>query len=249
MAAIPLCEAPLAELKKSLLDEFEDVKSSHITEALAACMGFRTHAALKAAMTGSEDDRPFYLLDPERFLRRLVELGYPVDPKDPEFDFEVWHVGKGAISTMPESAYEIEYKTVRQRAWRNLMVCAINAALERKLLSLRPGVNRFVGLDGHGTLFDFTLPNGLPARGYLSDAGFHEVNVHAAVNPKGTWIRAGNADFEAGDVVALGWLERERGAWLQSSDTRFSCRKALLAKMAAMQVEPHGYGDRGRVIM
>lgn len=249
MAAIPLCEEPLAELKKSLLDEFDGVKSSHVTEALAACMGFRTHAALKAAMTGPEQDRPFYLLNTERFLTRLVEFGYPFDPKDPEFDFEVWHVGKGAISTMPESAYEIAYKTMRQKAWRNLMVHTVNVALERKLFTLRPGDNRFGDADGRCSLFDFTLPNGLPVRGYVSDAGFNELNVHAAVNPIGTWIRAGNAGFEAGDAVALGWVERERGAWLQSSDTQFRCRKGLLAQLADLHVEPHGFGDRGRVIM
>lgn len=249
MAAIPLCEGPLAELKKSLLDRFDDVKSSHVTEALAASMGFRTNAALKAAMTGPEQDRPFRLLSPERFLTRLAELGYPVDPNDLEFDFEVWHVGKGVISTMPSSAYDIEYKTARQKAWRNLMVYTVNVALERKLFTLRPGDNRFGAERGEGALFDFSLPNGLPVRGYVSDAGYNELNVHAAVNPNGTWIRAGNADFHAGDAVALGWVERERGAWLQSSDTRFSCRRSLLPQLADMTVEPQGYGDRGRVIM
>lgn len=249
MAAIPLCEAPLAELKKSLLDEFDDVKSAHLTEALAASMGFRTHAALKAAMTGPEQDRPFRLLDPERFLTRLAEFGYPCDPKDPEFDFEGWHVGKGAISTMPDSAYEISYKSARQKAWRNLMVHTINAALEQKLFTLRPGDNRFSEVRGEGALFDFNLPNGLPVRGYVSDAGFKELNIHAAVNPIGTWIRAGNAGFHAGDAVAMGWVERERGAWLQSSATRFRCRKELLSQLAEMHVEPHGFGDRGRVIL
>ncbi|MCE2660664.1 MAG: hypothetical protein LW854_20865 [Rubrivivax sp.] len=250
MAAIPLCEAALAELKKSLLDDFDDVKSSHITEALAASMGFRTHAALKAAMTGPEPDRAFYLLDSSRFLARLVDFGYRIDPKTSDFDFELWHVGKVVVSTVPESAYEIEYKTARQKAWRNLMVLTINVALERKLFTLRPGDNRLAGPDiGGGALFDFTLPSGLPVRGYVSDAGSHELNIHAAVNPIGNGVRAGNASFAAGDAVALGWLERERGAWLQSSDTRFHCRNALLSQLAAMHVEPHGFGDRGRVIL
>ncbi len=68
MAAISLCETSLANLKKRLMDEFDEVKSSHLTEALASSLGFRTNAALKAAMTGPEADRPFYLLDSERFL-------------------------------------------------------------------------------------------------------------------------------------------------------------------------------------
>jgi hypothetical protein len=43
-----------------------------------------------------------------------------------------------------------------------------------------------------------------------------------------------------------GW---QRGAWMQSSDDSFNCRKVLLGELAALQVEPMGYGDRGRVIM
>lgn len=249
MAAIPLCEAPLAELKKCLLDEFDEVKSSHISEALAAAMGFRTNAALKASLVGPEQDRPFALLHPERFLSRLVDFGYPVDPKDPEFDFELWYEKAGVVSTIPTSGYDIEYTSARSKAWRNLMVFTVNEALERKLLTLRMNDNRFATEGGRGTLFDFALPNGLPVRGYVSDAGFGEVNFHAAVNPTGALVRTIDAQFSAGDAVARGWLERERGAWLQSSESRFCCRRALLGELAAMDVEPRGFGDRGRVIV
>lgn len=247
MAAVPLCEGSLAELKKSLLDDFDEVKSSHLSEALAASLGFRTHAALRAAMTGPEQDRPYCLLDSDRFLARLADFGYPFESNDT--DFELHYVGRGAISTVPIAAYEIEYKTPRQRAWRNLMVLAVNAALEQRLFTLRPGDNRFGGVGGRDALFDFTLPGGLPARGYVADAGFQELTVHAAVNPIGEWVRAGNAGFDAGDAVAMGWLERERGAWLQSSESRFHCRKGILPQLEALHVEPHGFGDRGSVIM
>jgi hypothetical protein len=250
MAATPLCEAPLAALKKSLRDEFPFVKSSHLREALAYSMGFRTNASLQAALVGPEQDRPFVLLKTPRFVERLVQLGYE---DDPEFDFEMTIMGQdtlaGVVSTMPISAYDIEYKTTRQRAWRNLMVHTINVALDRKLFTLRPGDNRFTGQDGYGTLFDFELPNGLPVRGYVSDAGFDEVNVHAAVHPKGDWVRTGNAGFSAGDAVGRSWLERRRGAWLQTANTQFSCRKALLEPLAALETEPQGFGDRGKVIL
>ena len=155
----------------------------------------------------------------------------------------------GVVSTMPDSAYEIEYKTARQKAWRNLMVCAVNAALQQKLFTLRPGDNRFPGPDDtYGRSFVFMLPNGLPARGYVSDAGFDEVAVHAAVNPKDKHVNV-MARFDAGDAVGMTWVERQRGAWMQSSDTEFHCRKVLLAGLATLNVEPQGYGDRGRVIM
>ncbi len=250
MAATPLCEAPLAALKKSLRDEFPHVKSSHLSEALAHSLGFRTYAAMQAAMVGPEKDRPFALLQTQRFVERLKQLGYE---DDPEFDFEITIAGStplaGVVSTVPDSAYEIEYKTTRQKAWRNLMVCAVNAALAQKLFTLRPGDNRFPDNMRRGEVFDFVLPNGLPARGSVSDAGFNELSVHAAVNPKGDMVRAFNGGFDAGDAFGTTWVERERGAWMQSSDSSFNCRKGLLDHLAALQVEPMGYGDRGRVIM
>jgi hypothetical protein len=250
MAATPLCEAPLAALKKSLRGEFPHVKSSHLSEALAHSLGFRTYAAMQAAMVGPDQDRPFALLQTQRFVDRLKQLGYQ---DETEFDFEITIAGRtplaGVVSTVPDSAHAIEYKTTRQKAWRNLMVCAVNAALEQKLFSLRPGDNRFPDNMRGAAVFDFVLPNGLPARGSVSDAGFHELSVHAAVNPTGDMVRAFNAGFDAGDAFGTTWVERERGAWMQSSDRSFNCRKGLLAELATLQVEPQGYGDRGRVIM
>jgi hypothetical protein len=248
MAAIPLCESPLAHLKKSLRDEFPHVKSSHLSEALAHCLGYRTHAAMQAAMVGPEQDRPFALLQTQRFVDRLKQFGYE---DDPEFDFELTILTPvpGVVSTVPVSAYEIEYKTIRQKAWRNLMVCAVNAALEQKLFSLRPGDNRFSDNMRSSVVFDFVLPNGMPARGAVSDAGFNELAVHAAVNPKSDMVRSPFAGFDAGDAFGTTWVERERGAWMQSSDSSFNCRKVLLHVLAETQIEPQGYGDRGQVIL
>lgn len=242
MAAISLCDSSIADLKKALRNDLLDVKSSHICEALAASMGFRTYASLRASMVGSDEDRPFMLLDSKRFTERLVEFGYP---EDPEFDFEFL---AGVVSTTPSSAYEIDYKSDRSKAWRNLMVCAVNAALDQKLFTLRPGDNRFSKNSPYERLFEFTLPNGLRAKGAVSDAGFDEVAVHAAVNPKGQYVSA-QAGFDCGDAVGMTWVERERGAWMQTSQTMFSCRRALVHQLASLSVSPQGYGDRGHVIM
>jgi hypothetical protein len=100
------------------------------------------------------------------------------------------------------------------------MIFAINAVLDQALFTLRPDDNRFNASRGQGSLFDFTLPNGLPARGYISDTGSDGLNVHAAVNPNGDWVGAGNVGLMAGDPVALSWLERKNGVWLQSMPLR-----------------------------
>lgn len=252
MASIPLAESALASLKKSLRTEYPDIKSSHLTEAIAAALGRKSHAALLADLIQQQVSPDYDLLDDEGFDKRLQEFGYPADP---EFSFE-W-LDKSVpelISTLPPSAFDIEYRTERERAWRNLMVCAINEGLRQKLFTLRPDNYNWAPQENahhrrDGRIFDFALPNGLPARGYVGDAGFGELSIHVAVNPNGDWVKAWNAGFEAGDAFAAGWLEREKGAWLQSSTTQFNCRKLLLTSLANIDVRPRGFGDRWRVIM
>lgn len=251
MAAVSLCESSLANLKKALRDEFPDAKSSHIQEALAYSLGHNTSAALKALLStfkGTEPDFPFALLDAARMRERLVQLGYQ---DDQEFDFEMMQLSKidGAISTIPLSAYDIEYKINRQLAWRNLMVCAVNAALDQKLFGLRPGDDRFIDNMRQGQTFDFVLPNGLPVRGSIADAGFDEISIHAAVNPKSDAVRAFNAGFDAGDAFGTTWVERRKGAWMQFCDSNFTCRRYLTPELAALDVKPQGFGDRGAVHM
>lgn len=259
MAAIALSASSLKQLKDALRNDFIEEKSSHLTEALACALGFKSHAALLAFASANASDPPVIDLDTQSFADRLASFGYP---RDDEFDFE-WLADKDGpvISTVPVSAYEVEYKSVRAKAWRNVLVCAVNAAITQKLISVRPGDNRWPGainadtpsggmVKGEaGVLFDFELPNGLPARGYLVNIGWDELSVHVAVNPNGDVLRFWDAGFDAGDVFAAGWLERQQGAWLQTANNLFSCRKHLTPVLAALQVKPMGYGDRGGVIM
>lgn len=241
MVFTPLRAENLDAIKKSLRDEFSDAKSSHLSEALAFSLGFRTNAALVAAMAGPERDRPFVFLNSEKLRERLVQLGYE---DDPEFDAEVNPLS-GTVPTIDYRGYEIQYESARQKAWRNLMVCAVNAALHQKLFTLHPGDNRFEEPVGY---FFFKLPNGMPVKAKISDAGFDEIEIHAAVNPKERFVDAAGG-LDCGDAVGMTWVERRRGVWMQSSMTPFSCRRGLLNDLAEMNVEPNGFGDRGRVIM
>lgn len=249
MASIPLSVSSVETLKTQIRRIYDERKSSHLSESLAAALGFNTHAALLAELKKQDQDPPYCLLDEAKFDGRMQALGYPADPW---FNFEDAKT-PCMVSTSDHHAHAIHYRSLRERAWRNVIVCAVNEALLLKLFSLRPGDNRWptdgTDLRGGTYLFDCTLPCGLPARVSVSDAGFHEIAVHVAVNPKGDWVRAFNAGFNAGDVFATTWLERENGAWIQTSVSSFKCRKHLLNVMASMFVSPFGYGDRGRLIM
>lgn len=245
MASIPLTELSIASVKKALRTEFSDVRSSHLSEALAASLRRKTYAALRGELASQSEDPAIEFLDEDLFNLRLQELGYLPAP---EFCFELVE-DMEFISTIDPNAWDISYRTNREKAWRNLMVFAINEGIRQKLFSLRPDDNRWPNADQTGALFDFALPNGLPARGYVSDAGFAELGINVAVNPKGNMVKAYNGEFYAGDAFASGWLERQRGVWLQSATTQFNCRNRLLPMLVGLEVKPLGYGDYGKVIV
>ncbi len=140
------------------------------------------------------------------------------------------------------------------KAWRNLIVCAVNEALRRGIFSLKPNQNYWSSVDSvtgdnEQFPFDFLLPGNLSARIAVSDARFDELAIHVAVNPKGDNVRNFDNGFSAGDALATTWLERQNGAWVQSRDDNFHCRPHLIPLIAGINVQPFGYGDRGRLIM
>lgn len=88
-----------AFVKNALRKRLDHVKSAHLTEALASAFGFRTHAALLAAMGAWDSKRPSLIsVVPSHLRSRLQELGYaPVDPavlievlRAPEIPFGTW---------------------------------------------------------------------------------------------------------------------------------------------------------------
>lgn len=137
----------------------------------------------------------------------------------------------------------------RLAAWRNMMVAAINAGLDQGLFGLDVDDNRWNGEFGIYR-FDFA---GMPAIASVRDVGFGELSIHVAVRPTKDAeraIRSANAGFYAGDAFAAGWLEREKGKWLQSSTNPATAfRRDLLAMISAMAVEPKGFRSDGRFMM
>nr|WP_315495248.1 hypothetical protein [uncultured Rhodoferax sp.] len=256
MAAITISEPFLSALKKAIRKDFPVVKSAHLSEALAYALGFNTHASLLAAH--KEGVPQTQILDSTRFSERLTYFGYD---KFQGFNFESFAVPRGvATSTESPTAHKVSYKSERSKAWRNLVVFAVNVGIERNLFTLvandnrwpgalpqRPEETRANGVDN--VIYDFELPNGLPVRAYVRDIGWGELSIHVAVNPKGDLLKAFNAGFSAGDAFATSWLERRKGAWLQTSLTEFRCRDPLKPILASMTVTPRGFGDKGGVIM
>lgn len=78
MAAIVLNQQNIDYVKRTLRARYPDVKPSHIVEAFAAAVGYRTFAALLADYKASPKNRPCArLIVDNAFCSRLRDLGYP----------------------------------------------------------------------------------------------------------------------------------------------------------------------------
>lgn len=256
MASIALSEVPLTTLKKLARTALPEVKSAHLSEALASAVGYGTHAALRADLPAQATDPAIVLLDEQRFATRLSELGYPAPTAfsfeaftEPRFsvdrtagrrkriDYErqFAHVD-GVISTTSFSNGPHAYNSARGKAWRNLMVAVINEGLRRKLFSLRYDDNRWTPDDSRPGMrssftFEFAGPAQLLLRVTVADISFGELRFDVTSLPAG--------------VSGTAFLERARGAWLQSSDSLLRVTRPLTARLASEDVTPLGYGDRG----
>ena len=74
MAFVVLTRRNLAALKSSLLKSFPELKSGHADEAIAAGVGFKTHAALLATLTAQGSARLNVFFNDKAVGDRLGEL-------------------------------------------------------------------------------------------------------------------------------------------------------------------------------
>lgn len=262
MTAIHITSENFKATKRNIAGVLPNVGSSHLDQALAAAMGFKTYASAQPFLqSGSSHDFPdFIVLNEDAFYRRLSEVGVTIKHK-PRFLFQGEHSGLEGILVPTERAAgdKIKYDSKRAIAYRNVVVAAINAGLDRRLFSLKPGDNRWPTSDDppQGSrrdpyVYEFEFPGGLRALASVSDAGFDELSFHVAICPTSDgkrFVRAWNAGFHAGDAFAVSWLERKVGVYLQTSMDSFRCRRHLIDNLASVEVEPKGFGDRGRVIL
>lgn len=257
LTAIPLTESALTSVKRAVKQDYPNHKSSHLTEAIAAACGFASHAALRARMLERTPAHPdFALLEELPFLSRLAAVtGAPVSDKDlGGFSFDrLIYEGADVIPTASKGAAKVKYDgSRRRRAWRNVMVAAINAGIDQGLFTPRAGENSWPQPDPRygddPRTYRFMIED-IPSIASVHDAGWDELSIHVALWPAidgERWVRTMNAGFLAGEVFASGWLERRDGAWLQVGDaTELSCRKQRLDLVAALDIRPKGYADRG----
>lgn len=243
-----ISEAALRTLKQNAQRGVSSISSSHLSEGIAAALGFKTHAALRAALAGHPTAQA---LKPSnaRLVQRLRQFGYDV-PDDlrllPEFEH----------SYSPFKSFPLRTKRgVRWWGWRNLMVSAINAGLEQRLFRLAPSDNWWPGgaPDSHECTrhtYHFLFDSELPAVASVDAISGDELSISVILKPKKADIQpewyCGLSD---GDSVAHGWLERRLGAWIQDGGESFRCKRVMQSRVADVALEPAGYSDQGSFFM
>jgi hypothetical protein len=252
MLIVPRTVAGLATIKPRVRALLPGVPSSHVSESLAAAAGFRTHAALQAADGGPDD----VALSDDRMSARLAELDHSAS----------W---PGFAMIEREMLAASPFKSARARAWRNVMSAAVNAGLRRGLFSLDPKGPHWPGhaetppSERASVEFEAELLGGAPGRVYVADAGWDELSLHVVLWPRRatTSIRDGFVQSAPrGEVDAAGWLERRKGAWLQTDLGRTGARDRRSAGMLAIRshrrdqvasatVAPMGFADHGKFFM
>jgi len=181
------------------------------------------------------------------FIAAAVHLGFTIKRDHDNSPNVLINIAKPKASRQRTQLAGHMRGPTRKAAWRNMMVAAINAGLDHGLFGLEPEDNRFE--DDATFHFEF---DGLPAIAHIRDISFGELAVHVAINPTDRaedWIESYNSGFLAGDAFASGWLEREKGRWLQASDSPVGCaRAALLDRIVGARLDANGYADAGRVM-
>lgn len=180
------------------------------------------------------------------FIAAAIHLGFMVERDGPNAMFNIAEIEARRNASLAQPAG----KGARRKAWRNLLVTGINAGLAKKLFGLGEGENWW-GVAREG-IYRFEV-EGRPAIASVNDAGHSELRINVAVNPTAdaeAWIAVSNAGFLAGDGFASGWIERKTGKWLQDAGSAVGkFRRNLLPVLAAIEVKPQGYDDKGPFIL
>jgi hypothetical protein len=242
-------EAAVRNLKRTSVRCIYGISSAHLSEAFAAAIGFRTNAALRAALAGRatvEVPKPSNV----RLVQRLRELGYTSVPDDLQLVPEFQH------SYTPFHHFPLNKRRgVRWNSWRNLVVMAINAGLEQRLFGLQPTDNWWPGAarDHHecqSANYRFDVASGISAIASVDAQAGDELSIQVVLNPKRPDVNPGIfCGLSDGDAVAQCWLERRLGAWIQDGGEGFSCKRTAQAMLVGLNVMSKGYADQGSFIL
>tara|TARA_R110002124_G_scaffold128157_20_gene288744 strand:+ start:4385 stop:5122 length:738 start_codon:yes stop_codon:yes gene_type:complete len=245
MIFIPPSADLLRELKQDLVPAFPSVPSSHLTEALAHSCGFKSNAALRAALWSSgvspSEVLPLIFSD-KNFEKRLLSLNH----KLPD--------GWLGLDAFAERAWvSANYRSERKRAGRALLVAGLLSGFAQGIFSLRSCDNRWPGAGNNKSfVFPVWMPNGIPAKARVSDAGMGELSLSVACWPSKDFDDLHVTGFAAGEAFAHGWFEREDGKWIMEDHRggiTINIKRHRTSELSALTPPALGFEDCGIFMM
>ncbi|MEG2265605.1 MAG: hypothetical protein RSC68_14885 [Acinetobacter sp.] len=241
-STIFISKSAFRNLKKIAKQNLGYVSSSHLSEGVAAALGFKTFAALRAKLV-EHDTTEVNKPDNAQLLERLAHFGYPIPNNRiilPTFNKSY---------TLFHNPPLLKMQGVRWTAWRNLMVAAINAGLEQKLFGLSAEDNWWTNKESPHGCYLFLFNNSIPATASVKACRGGELAFHILLAPRNNTINADECrGIQDGMAFAHGWLERTLGAWIMEGGEDFSCKRVIQPQVAQTVIQPHGYSDQGSFI-
>ena len=154
---------------------------------------------------------------------------------------------------MAETISKIRKLSAKGKLAQKVLVRTINEYLARGMFGLTPENNKW----GDDPVIQFDL-DGIPAVASVANIGHGELAIHVALWPTDhgrKFIKAGIIGASGrrgmGGFYASAWLERQKGAWLQTSNgLQVSCatdRRGEVERLAWR--DPNGFSAEGRFFM
>jgi hypothetical protein len=183
MTAIRICPETIKLVKRALQLRLPGFKSAHLTEALAAGLGYQKHASLVADYRDPPRYQILYLTD---FAHRLKKLsGLEVPEIEPGFYDTIEETGIDGVQSVgcetpmfsnPEAATVI--------LWRRIAVAGLNRVIDADQFHIHPGHNPWDRNENLRSVGMRTDIQGIPADCYITAAGHGEVHLRVVLWPK-----------------------------------------------------------------
>ncbi|SEM91847.1 hypothetical protein SAMN04488103_102440 [Gemmobacter aquatilis] len=140
--------------------------------------------------------------------------------------------------------------SAKEKLGQKVLVRTINEFLRRRLFTLEAGGNHW-----ENPVIEFEMA-GIPAIASVADIGHEELSIHVTLWPNAhgrEFIRAAalhsSHRLGRGGFYASAWLERKKGAWLQTSNglPSVSCTRDRQGEVERLPwEEPLGFSAEGK---
>jgi hypothetical protein len=134
--------------------------------------------------------------------------------------------------------YKSIYKSKRAKAWRNMLVAAINYAVEHSFCDLHS--QRPV----KAMRYDFTVGE-IPAVATCRSTAFDKLSFKVFFWPEDQPSRANWSAEDRAGACASGLFERKHGSFLMPYPDLY-CRRKRLETLAALDIPALGYRDSSK---